>query len=163
MTGICDRVVEVLAHLNHYDGTAKRGTPAPLTIALSHQTGAGGAEIARIVGTRLNWPIYDHELLDQIAEEMGLNAHHLEHLDERYVSWIEEVAHSFWAPRKGKGDATRICESSPASRLLFQRRDLLFLLRPTERTQGCLQAHRQRRLLLPSRCTIRTAPLHALP
>jgi hypothetical protein len=43
------------------------------------------------VGKQLGWPVYDHELLDRIAEEKGLTARHLEHLDERCVGWLEEA------------------------------------------------------------------------
>jgi cytidylate kinase len=100
MTGTSDRVVEALARLNHHVHHAKTANlGAPMTIALSRQAGAGGAEIAQVAGARLGWPVYDHELLDRIAEEKGLNPHLLESLDERYLSWIEETARSFWGPR----------------------------------------------------------------
>jgi cytidylate kinase len=102
MTRTSDRVVEALARLSHYANhprTAKPGAPAPMTIALSRQAGAGGAEIAQNVGARLGWPVYDHELLDRIAEEKGLNARLLERLDERFLGWLEEAAHNFVAPQ----------------------------------------------------------------
>jgi len=44
--------------------------PAPL-ITISRQLGSGGAELARTLGTRLHWPVYDRELVD----EMVLRSH----------------------------------------------------------------------------------------
>jgi cytidylate kinase len=67
----------------------------PLTIALSRQAGSRGAEIARAVGERLGWPVYDHELLDHIAAEKGLSTRLLEQLDERHSGWLEEAVRSF--------------------------------------------------------------------
>jgi cytidylate kinase len=98
MTSTSDRVVGALAQLNHYT-PVKPAAAAPLMIALSRQAGAGGREIASTAAARLGWPVYDHELLQHIAEKQGLKAHLLEDLDERYVGWIEEAARSFWAPR----------------------------------------------------------------
>jgi cytidylate kinase len=101
-----DRVVESLAHLNRYldtkashdrEGQAplKKEGARPITIAVSRQAGSRGAEIARAVGARLGWHVYDHELLDRIGEERGLSRRLLERLDERYISWLEDAAHAF--------------------------------------------------------------------
>jgi cytidylate kinase len=110
-----DRLHESLARLNRcleteiYAGQEKSGTAkaapfTPITIAVSRQAGSGGLEIARAVGAQLDWPVYDHELLDRIAEEKGLSKRLVEHLDERCLSWLEEVFRSFStkdAPREG--------------------------------------------------------------
>jgi cytidylate kinase len=61
-----------------------------VTVALTREAGCPGTSIARQVGARLGWPVYDHELLEKIAEEMGLRASLLESLDERRQSWILE-------------------------------------------------------------------------
>ena len=43
-------------------GAGARASAGPaLTIALSRQAGAGGTEVARRVGERLGWPVYDRE------------------------------------------------------------------------------------------------------
>jgi cytidylate kinase len=69
--------------------------PPPLTIALSRQAGSGGADIARAVGAALDWPVYDHELLDRIAAERGLSTRVVEQLDERHGGWLEEAVREF--------------------------------------------------------------------
>lgn len=92
-----DRFVEALARLQRFAESAsapRPGGPA-VTIALSREGGSGGAAIARAVGEKLGWPVYDHELLTRIAEEKGLTARLLEQLDERHMGWLEEMVASF--------------------------------------------------------------------
>jgi cytidylate kinase len=97
MTGTTDRVVEALAQLYRHSEAqeAKKGTHPPLTVALSREAGSRGAEVARAAGARLGWPVYDRELLDQIAAQKGLQAQLLAQLDERYVNWLEEAVRAF--------------------------------------------------------------------
>ena len=105
MAGTPDRMVETLARLNQYDHNrdtvAREGGQAPITIALSRQAGARGAEIARLAGQRLGWPVYDHELLECIAKEKGLHTRLLELVDERYVGWLEEAVNQFTMQKSG--------------------------------------------------------------
>lgn len=73
------------------------GYPSPhsaFTIALSREAGARGAEVAHAVGEQLGWPVYDRELLDKIAGEMGLSPHRLESVDENRVAWLLECLES---------------------------------------------------------------------
>lgn len=102
-----DRFVESLARLQRYaEGhpPPTKGGP-PLTVAISRQAGARGVEIARKVGERLGWPVYDHELLARIAEEKGLHQRLLERLDERTTSWLEEMVTSFGSHEGGREGA----------------------------------------------------------
>jgi len=98
MSTTSDSVVQALARLHSY---ADRKTSEPrrnelqITVAISRQAGSRGAEIARAVGAQLRWPVYDHEILDRIAQEKGLHRRLLEQLDERHLSWLEEVMRSF--------------------------------------------------------------------
>ncbi len=65
------------------------------TIAISREAGAGGVQVARAVGERLGWQVYDREILQKIAEEMGLRADLLESVDERHSSWLRECMEAF--------------------------------------------------------------------
>lgn len=76
---------------------AAPAVPPPFTIALSREAGAEGPAVARAVGDRLNWPVYDYELLQRIAGEMGLRAKLLESVDERRESWLRECLEQFTA------------------------------------------------------------------
>ncbi len=91
-----NRAVAALALFSKYveSHPAKKESP-PVSVAISRQAGSRGAEIAHAVGGRLGWPVYDSQLLAQIAKEQGLNLKLLEHLDERCVGWLEEVIAGF--------------------------------------------------------------------
>jgi cytidylate kinase len=60
------------------------------TIALSRETGARGTSVARALGRRLGWAVYDQELLKIIAEEMGLRENLVQSVDEKIISWMRE-------------------------------------------------------------------------
>jgi cytidylate kinase len=72
-------------------GAAKPG----FTIALAREAGTQGIEVAREAGQRLGWPVYDHELLEMIAREMGLRVSLLESVDEKRVGVIQEAVAEF--------------------------------------------------------------------
>jgi hypothetical protein len=63
----------------------------PFTIALSCDAGTDGHAGAQAVGERLSWRVYDHELIEQIAREMGVRTELLESLDERQSTWLGEL------------------------------------------------------------------------
>lgn len=62
------------------------------TITISREVGALGLKAATAIGKRLDWPIYDHSLLNKIAEELGREMPHIDRLrlDERHVGWFED-------------------------------------------------------------------------
>jgi len=66
-----------------------------VTIALEHEPGTPVAEVAREIGARLSWPVYDHELLERIAQEVGVPVHLVEDVDERRQSWLLECIEAF--------------------------------------------------------------------
>ncbi len=93
---------ETLDHLARHWATRRHAaqqsgsrSPHAFTIALSREAGAQGTLVAREVGRRLGWPVYDHELLERIAQEMGLHSSLLETLDERRLHWMLEAFESF--------------------------------------------------------------------
>jgi cytidylate kinase len=67
----------------------------PFTIALAREAGSGASLIAQEVGRRLNWAVYDRDLVQRIAQEMGLRANLLESLDERHTSWLSDAMQQF--------------------------------------------------------------------
>jgi cytidylate kinase len=80
----------------------KAATPIPVvrsrpsfTIALSREAGANGSLVARAVGERLGWMVYDRELLQHIAADMGVRTSILESLDEKHRSWLLECLEAF--------------------------------------------------------------------
>jgi cytidylate kinase len=82
-------------------GESKRA----FTIALSRESGARGTSTAREVGARLGWTVYDHELLERIAQEMKLRTSLLESVDEKRVSWLQECVEAFASVPSVSGSA----------------------------------------------------------
>ncbi|HTM56663.1 MAG TPA: cytidylate kinase-like family protein [Pirellulales bacterium] len=75
--------------------SAPRATP--YTIALSREAGALGTSVARELSKRLNWPVYDHELLEALAKDLGVGTRLLEEADEKPASWLKECVEAFAA------------------------------------------------------------------
>jgi cytidylate kinase len=94
-------VVGTLQHLfRHWEDRQKAAaegsvvlSPSPdaWTIALSRETGSQAAAVGHEVGSRLGWPVYGHELLQRIAQDMGLHTRLLESVDEQRVGWVRET------------------------------------------------------------------------
>jgi cytidylate kinase len=68
-----------------------RSAPRPIAIAISREAGTLGTAVARETGKLLDWLVYDHELLERIARDMGVRTALLESVDERRMSWIAEA------------------------------------------------------------------------
>jgi cytidylate kinase len=92
-------LAESIVHANSYRLAHEEARLSPespaLTIALSRQVGAGGTSIAAEIGNRLGWPVYDHALLERIAQEMNLRTQLLESVDERQTHWLTESISAF--------------------------------------------------------------------
>src|SRR5687768_12113049 len=88
-----ERLTEALSKANKH-WSSRPGTDehsaAKFTIAISRETGTYGAAVARAIGDRLGWPVYDRELLQRIADDIGVHRALLESVDERQESWLRE-------------------------------------------------------------------------
>ncbi|OHB70933.1 MAG: hypothetical protein A2V70_19565 [Planctomycetes bacterium RBG_13_63_9] len=60
-------------------------------IAISREAGAGGSEIARLVGEELGWEVLDKSLLDHVAERLQVSPMTLELVDETQSNWVFDV------------------------------------------------------------------------
>jgi cytidylate kinase len=67
--------------------------PASLTVAVSREAGARGATIARRVGRKLGWQVYNQELLDYIAHEAPVFEGVTGGLLPEARAWCEERLH----------------------------------------------------------------------
>lgn len=82
------------------------GEPVPRfrNVCISREAGAGGGTIARLVGTRLKWKVYDRELLDAIAQGMEVSAEEVRGLDELAPSliqdWFLPLREEYYAPQE---------------------------------------------------------------
>ncbi len=73
------------------------GAPAhPPVVTLSRDHGAGGAEVARLLGERLRLEVYDRQILDSIAAHAKVDADLMAQLDEKVAehkssAWIRSL------------------------------------------------------------------------
>lgn len=57
--------------------------PAKPAIAISRDHGAGGDEIAKRLSERLEIPLYDKNILDEVSQRMHVSKEFVSHLDEK--------------------------------------------------------------------------------
>ena len=73
-------------------------------ICISREAGAGGGAIARMVGQRLGWKVFDHELLEAIAHRMELPIDDVRTFDELAPSviqdWLLPLREEHYAPQE---------------------------------------------------------------
>jgi Cytidylate kinase-like family len=78
---------------------------AAFTIALAREAGTQGTLVAQQVGKLLGWQVWDNELLERVAQDMGLRTRLLKSVDERQQSWLVEIAEAFLsAPLQSKDE-----------------------------------------------------------
>ncbi len=73
-------------------------------ICISREAGAAGEDISRLVGQRLGWKVYDHELIEAIAHRMGVPLDDVRTLDELAPSvvqdWLLPLREEYYAPQE---------------------------------------------------------------
>jgi cytidylate kinase len=73
-------------------------------ICISREAGAGGGTIARMVGKRLGWKVYDEELIQAIAHRMEVPLDEVRTLDELAPSvvqdWLLPLREEYYAPQE---------------------------------------------------------------
>lgn len=148
VTNFLHRQAEALEHLLGYrtEGEAREVEPAgkrldPFTIALAREVGTPALEVAREVGERLGWPVYDREVSERIAAELHVPASAVAELDERRQSWLLECIEAFGAR----------CELSESRYF----RHLVSVIRALAAEGRCLIVGRGAAFLLPSHSTLR--------
>jgi len=73
-------------------------------ICISREAGAGAGALARLVGQRLHWKVYDDELIEAIAHRMVLPIDDVKALDEQAPSmvqdWLLPLREEYYAPQE---------------------------------------------------------------
>jgi cytidylate kinase len=67
----------------------RRSAPLGVSIALSRESGARGGTIARLVGKRLGWQVYDQELLEFMSQDTVARQGLWDNLPPACLSWVE--------------------------------------------------------------------------
>lgn len=60
-------------------------------LTVSRQVDSGGAEVARLVGLRIGWAVFDKELVEDLARRLELSPPMLELLDETRSNWFKDT------------------------------------------------------------------------
>lgn len=71
------------------------GTAAKSVLTISHQYGSGGSRIARDLGRRLHWTVWEKEIVRQIASQYKVSEEYVDAKDERVDSFIERMVGLF--------------------------------------------------------------------
>ncbi len=73
-------------------------------LCISREAGAGAGAIGRLVGSRLGWQVFDHELVESIAGRMALAVDEVQAFDELAPSvvqdWILPLREEHYAPQE---------------------------------------------------------------
>lgn len=73
-------------------------------LCISREAGAGAGIIARMVGKRLGWKVYDEELVEAIAHRMEVSLDEVRTLDELAPSvvqdWLLPLREEYYAPQE---------------------------------------------------------------
>jgi cytidylate kinase len=73
-------------------------------ICISREAGAGAGQLAKLVGERLGWKVYDDELVEAIAHRMGSPIEEVRALDELAPSmvqdWLLPLREEYYAPQE---------------------------------------------------------------
>jgi cytidylate kinase len=65
-------------------------SPVEEFVCISRQVGTDGPGLAQDLGRRLGWPVFDREILDEMAGDDAVRRQVYESMDQRDLSWWEE-------------------------------------------------------------------------
>jgi cytidylate kinase len=86
------------------DGSSLEPRARFRNVCISREAGAGGGTVARLLGTRLKWKVYDHELLEAIAHGMEIPTEEARAYDELAPSliqdWLLPLREEHYAPQE---------------------------------------------------------------
>jgi len=111
------------------------------SICFSREAGSGGITVAKEVGRRLNWPVYDQELLEHLAKDLKVDVSLVQDYDERRGSWLVDCIKAFSA-------------TASVSEVTYFRR-LVRLLQALGARGECLIVGRGSSFILPRETTLR--------
>jgi len=73
-------------------------------ITITNNVGAGGGEVADMLGQQLGWPVYDRQVLKQMALDDKTRTQIYQNVDERYIGLFEQTWRSLMQAEFRKND-----------------------------------------------------------
>jgi cytidylate kinase len=102
------KIIQSIVGADLYATTKKvstnKGTKTPL-VTISRFYGAGSGDVSRLLAERLAVQFYDKELLKAIVKDAKADKHLLNRLDERVISLVDELLHSFFTKKSTNKDS----------------------------------------------------------
>ena len=130
-------------------------------ITISRNVGAGGREVARLLGERLKWPLFDNEILTAMAGSDDLRRQVYASMDERDISWFEETLRSLMDSGFIKNDYFRRLSEAVLS--IARQGRAVFLGRGTDQILPRTVGFRARLVAPIAMCVERYAQQRKLP
>jgi hypothetical protein len=118
-------------------------------VCVSRTVACGGGAVARLLGERLGWPVFDREILQAMAGDDQVRARLYEHLDERDVSWLEDALR--WVIRGELRTDDYFCRLTETVLALARRGPAVFLGRGVDLILPCDRGLRVRITASPER------------
>lgn len=121
-------------------------------VTISREAGAGGGEVARLVGERLGWDVLDKNLLDRVASRFHVPRPMLDLVDETKSNWVYDVLGTWMDSKlvpheKYAAYVTRVVQAvAKSGGCVFVGRGAQFLL-PREKVLAV-------RIVAPEKCRI---------
>ncbi len=95
-------------------------------LTISREAGAGGSEIAAIVGKRLGWEVLDKNLMDRVAERFKNDRSMLDLVDETRSNWVYDVLGT-WMDSKVIPHETYVSQLSRIILALAHKSNIIFV------------------------------------
>jgi len=73
-------------------------------IAISHSEGLPTGEIASRLGEQLGWPVFNKQILHEMADNDAYRERIYQSMDERDMNWLEDILVSMTIDRFGRND-----------------------------------------------------------
>lgn len=84
-----------LARTQRPGRSTRPGTTVFDFVTISNNIGGGGGELAAQLGKKLRWPVFDREILTEMAHNDEVRARLYKSMDERDLGWFESAFRSF--------------------------------------------------------------------
>lgn len=120
-----------LAQAQHGDTLRSRPRPDLYDfVCVERDIASGGTHVARLLGERLGWPVFDRDLLQAMAADERVREMLYRDLDEQDMNWLESMLRSLVVTSfHSEGDFHRLAETVLA---LARRGSAVFLGRGIE-------------------------------
>jgi cytidylate kinase len=124
-----ERQIQRWLHSQAGDSEARKAMKSHATyqfLTISRESGAGGSQIARLVGELVGWRVFDRELLECLAEKYQTNPRVLEFVDETTIHQIKEIF-GYWLDRASVSQAQYVIRLGRMMVMLAQHENVIIV------------------------------------